>query len=48
MSDRLETLAKATEEVEALLEGAIKLHEGRDYDHAIALLYIALDKVRST
>lgn len=33
-------------EIEALLEGAAKLHEANDFDHSIALIYVALDKIR--
>lgn len=34
-------------EVEALLEGAIRLHEASDHEHELSLIYIALDKIRS-
>jgi len=39
-------MAKIASEIEALLEGAAKLHEANDFDHSIALVYLALDKVR--
>lgn len=35
------------DDLEALLEGAVKLHEAHDFGHAIGLVYLALEKVRS-
>lgn len=43
---RYESVEKKLVEIEALLEGAAKLHEANDFDHSIALVYLALDKVR--
>jgi len=35
------------DDLEALLEGAAKLHEAHDFGHAVGLVYLALEKVRS-
>ena len=49
MNEALDTICTAVEilnDVEALLEGAAKLHEAGDRDHAIGLVYIALEKIK--
>ena len=45
-ADQIREMANTASEIEALLEGAVKLHESMDYDHEIALIYLARDKIR--
>lgn len=39
--------APVLDDIEALLAGAVKLHEAHDFGHAVGLVYLALEKVRS-